>query len=112
MKVSTINVKELLKMCRDLKISRASSLVSEQVVRSLFVYVQSPTDGLHQNSVQKHGDDEDDDAEMVYEEFKELLGALTVYTLPDPLEPLHKRLLIVLNELFDAARSHDARILG
>eukprot|EP00949_MAST-11_sp_MAST-11-sp1_P005019 g5019.t1 len=99
MNVSTVNVKELIKMCRDLKIIRPRRLISDTLVRTLFARVQMPSDSSEDVSKDVS---ENDDAEMVYEEFKELMGALTIYSIPDPLEPLHKRLLIFLNELFDA----------
>ena len=44
MNVSTVNVKELIKMCRDLKIIRPRRLISDTLVRTLFARVQMPDD--------------------------------------------------------------------
>lgn len=89
---STINAKELLQMCRTLNIMRPG-ILTDTTVRSLFAHVQMDE---HAESGAQPGDDE----EMNYEEFKEVLLALSFMLFPDPWTPPFKKLQQFLDDAF------------
>ena len=92
---STINVKELLQMCRTLGIMRAGVL-TDTTVRKLFAHVQVEEDA-------ESGAAAGDDDEMNYDEFKEVILALSFMLFPDPWIPPFKKLQHFLEEAFAAS---------
>ena len=79
-------------MCRTLNIMRPG-ILTDTTVRSLFAHVQ-----LDENA--EIGAQPGDDEEMNYEEFKEVLLALSFMLFPDPWTPPFKKLQLFLDDAF------------
>ena len=79
-------------MCRTLNIMRPG-ILTDTTVRSLFAHVQ-----LDENA--ESGAQPGDDEEMNYEEFKEVLLALSFMLFPDPWTPPFKKLQLFLDDAF------------
>jgi len=88
---SSMNVKELITMARQLDIMKPGML-TDTTVRTLFSQVQL-SDGM----------EAEDDEEMNFEEFKEVLCAMAFIWLPNPWTPGHKKLKTFFSDIFAAA---------
>ena len=83
----TINIGECTQMCRELSMN-----VPDRIIARLFACVQGDADdGNDDTSMQE------EQGELTYTEFVELLGALAAWKRPDPYNPLSKK----LNEFLD-----------
>ena len=100
--VSTISPGELVKMCRDLKLIGVGKVLSDSVIRRIFAHVQQDDDGA--------GGDEDD-SEMVFEEFTDILVVFTCFTDADPYYPLEKKVERFLDVLFEEASKIGLRLV-
>ena len=99
--VSTISPSELVKMGRDLKLIGVGKVLSEAVIKRIFAHVQQDDDGE---------DGDEDDSEMVYEEFQEVIVVFCCFTDADPYFPIDKRCERFLKGLFAEAEKCGHRI--
>jgi hypothetical protein len=99
--VSTISPSELVKLCRDLKLVGVGKTLSDTIIRRIFAHVQQDDDG--------QGGDEDDN-EMVFEEFTDIVVALTCFTDADPYFPLEKKVEKFCGKLWEEAKAIGLRL--
>ena len=97
----TINISECIQMCRELSMN-----IPDRIIARLFACVQGDEDD---------GDDDtsmlEEQGELTYTEFSELLGALAAWTQPDPYSPLSKKLTVFLNGILNTHEDINAAYL-
>ena len=103
-----MNVKELIIMARQLGMMRPG-ILTDSIVRTLFSHVQLNEDssGNSSSSTNSTAAAADED-EMNFDEFKEVLCAISFILNSNPWTPSHKKLQIFLDNIFTAA----SEILG
>ena len=75
--------------------------MSDTIIRRIFAHVQQDDDG--------QGGDEDDN-EMVFEEFTDIVVALTCFTDADPYFPLEKKVEKFCGKLWEEAKAIGLRL--
>ena len=112
----TMNIKELIVMARQLNLLKPGVL-TDATLKTLFSHVQydetsntGTVDAKHSgrnrertNSGDQAINDGDDD-EMNFEEFKEILCAMSAHLYPNPWTPAHKKLKLLLENAFAIAK--------
>eukprot|EP00943_MAST-04B_sp_MAST-4B-sp1_P007907 g7907.t1 len=100
--VSTISPSELVRLGRDLRLIGVGKSLSDTVIRRIFAHVQQDEDG--------EGKGDEDDSEMVFEEFQEVVVVFCCFTDADPYLPIDKRCEGFLKNLFGEAEKFGHRI--
>jgi hypothetical protein len=113
----TMNIKELIVMARQLNCMKPGVL-TDATLKTLFSHVQYDETSSNNNTADakhsggnrdransgEHPINDGDDDEMNFEEFKEILCAMSAHLYPNPWTPAHKKLKLLLENVFAIAK--------